>query len=158
MTDQNQYLCTLQASDKGVKAKVKRSSTHGTAAGQKKKQKQVVLSSSEAEEEEEEEEESSSDDDCGGAEIERVLHGRPGADSKEEEFLVKFKGKNCIALLHAARQMSAQMYAIGSEARGALINLYQRSLCYSCSIGPGQICLLPSSKATLSACTAATKL
>lgn len=39
-----------------------------------------------------EEEESSSEDETTRAEIERVLDGRPNADSKQEEFLVKFKG------------------------------------------------------------------
>lgn len=39
-----------------------------------------------------EEEGSSSEDETTRAEIERVLDGRPSADSKQEEFLVKFKG------------------------------------------------------------------
>lgn len=55
----------------------------------------MVLSDSEGnedEEEEEEEEESSSEDETEHLEIERVLDGRPDGDSKQEEFLVKFKG------------------------------------------------------------------
>jgi hypothetical protein len=55
-----------------------------------RKKKPVVLSS--GSESEEEEEESSSEDEAEGLEIERVLHGRRNADTKQEEFLVKFKG------------------------------------------------------------------
>ena len=55
-----------------------------------RKKKPVVLSS--GSESEEEEEESSSEDEAEGLEIERVLHGRPNPDTKQEEFLVKLKG------------------------------------------------------------------
>ena len=54
------------------------------------KKKPVVLSS--GSESEEEEEEPSSEDEAEGMEIERVLHGRRDADTKQEEFLVKLKG------------------------------------------------------------------
>ena len=52
----------------------------------------MLLSSAESDEEEEEEAESSSEDETQRLEIERVLDGRPSADSNQEEFLVKFKG------------------------------------------------------------------
>ena len=61
------------------------------AAVSRKKQP-VVLSDSAGSEEEEEEEASSEEDESEHLEIERVLDGRPTADSKQEEFLVKFKG------------------------------------------------------------------
>ena len=66
-------------------------------AGQKKpaaasrKRQPVVLSDS-AGSEEEEQQDSSSEDETERLEIERVLDGRPDANSKQEEFLVKFKG------------------------------------------------------------------
>lgn len=52
----------------------------------------VALSHSEGAEDEEEDGESSSEDETEHLEIERVLDGRTNADSKQEEFLVKFKG------------------------------------------------------------------
>lgn len=67
------------------------------AAAQRKRQP-VVLSDS-AGSEEEEEEQPSSEDETERLEIERVLDGRPHANSKQEEFLVKFKGS--ASSLHA---------------------------------------------------------
>lgn len=67
-----------------------KTSSKEAAAASARKKKPVVLSS--GSESEEEEEESSSEDEAEGLEIERVLHGRPNADTKQEEFLVKLKG------------------------------------------------------------------
>ncbi|DBA97836.1 TPA: hypothetical protein ACH3X3_012700 [Trebouxia sp. C0006] len=67
-----------------------KTSSKKAAAAPARKKKPVVLSS--GSEAEEEEEESSSEDEAEGLEIERVLHGRRNADTKQEEFLVKFKG------------------------------------------------------------------
>lgn len=66
-------------------------------AGEKKpaavsRKRQPVVMSDSPGSEEEEEEESSSEDETERLEIERVLDGRPNANSKQEEFLVKFKG------------------------------------------------------------------
>ncbi|KAL0045080.1 hypothetical protein WJX82_007731 [Trebouxia sp. C0006] len=66
-----------------------KTSSKKAAAAPARKKKPVVLSS--GSEAEEEEEESSSEDEAEGLEIERVLHGRRNADTKQEEFLVKFK-------------------------------------------------------------------
>ena len=63
--------------------------TKASAAPSKRKKAIVQSSSSE---DEEQEEESSSEDDAERFEIERVLHGRRDAETKQEEFLVKFKG------------------------------------------------------------------
>ena len=72
-------------------SKAKPGANKKPAAAAKKKKKSVVLSSSGASEEEEEEE-ATSEDESERLEIERVLDGRPNAESKQEEFLVKFKG------------------------------------------------------------------
>ena len=66
------------------------------AAETSKKTQRAVLESSS--EEEEQDEGASSADYRGSAEIERVLHGRPSAEPKQEEFLVKFKGNTCCVL------------------------------------------------------------
>ena len=70
--------------------KGKASSKTPAAAAQRKKQPVVLSSSGESDEEEEE---SSSDDESEHLEIERVLHGRPNAETQQEEFLVKIKGE-----------------------------------------------------------------
>ena len=90
-------------------------------AGQKKpaaasrKRQPVVLSDS-AESEKEEKQDSSSEDETERLEIERVLDGRPDANSKQEEFLVKVKGN--APSLHAFlphadfyRHLSLQAYS-----------------------------------------------
>ena len=83
-------------------------------AGQKKpavvsRKKQPVVLSDSAGSEEEEEKELSSEDGTEHLEIERVLDGRPNASSKQEEFLVKFKGN--APSLHAPSFHAASLHA-----------------------------------------------
>ena len=84
-------LLFLQAS-KTSKAKPQAKASNKKHVAAVKKKQTVLSSSAESEEEEEEEEKSSSEDETERLQIERVLDGRPSADSKQEEFLVKFKG------------------------------------------------------------------
>ncbi|KAL0028186.1 hypothetical protein WJX79_000439 [Trebouxia sp. C0005] len=77
------------ASTTGKASQGGKTSNKKAAAAPARKKKPVVLSS--GSESEEEEEGPSSEDEAEGLEIERVLHGRPNPDTKQEEFLVKLK-------------------------------------------------------------------
>ena len=78
-------------------------------AAASRKQQPVVLSDS-AGSEEEEEEKSSSEDETERLEIERVLDGRPTANGKQEEFLVKFKGTaSCLRALSLTDLLSMHL-------------------------------------------------
>jgi len=78
------------ASTAGKATQRGKTSSKKAAAAPSRKKKPFVLSS--GSESEEEEEVSSSEDEAEGLESERVLHGRPNTDTKQEEFLVKLKG------------------------------------------------------------------
>lgn len=80
------------ASTTGKASQGGKTSNKKAAAAPARKKKPVVLSS--GSESEEEEEGPSSEDEAESLEIERVLHGRPNPDTKQEEFLVKLKGDN----------------------------------------------------------------
>lgn len=97
----------IQGSETAGKAKKKgKAGTQEkkTSAAPSRRKKAVVQSSSE---DEEQEEESSSGDDTEHFEIERVLHGRRDAVTKQEEFLVKFKGDTSVPDLCRSAMASA---------------------------------------------------
>ena len=94
-------------------------------AAASRKRQPVVLSDS-AGSEEEEEEQSSSEDETERLEIERVLDGRPHASSKQEEFLVKFKGN--------AQSLPAPcLHAPSLHADHPCLVMAEHAICCSCT-------------------------
>lgn len=111
------YVCLkevvhVQGSETAGKAKKKgkTGTQEKTTSAAPSKRKKAVVQSSSSDEDEEQEEESSSGDDTEHFEIERVLHGRRDAETKQEEFLVKFKGDTSVPDFCKSAMASATTY------------------------------------------------